>query len=193
MAEPASAPPRKVLLFSGHMIDAPDRAEPRFPPGKEQLAAEAIAATLESLGAGPEDLAICGGACGGDLLFAEAALARGTALELYIPFEEPQFLAKSVDFADAGWHARFDAAKARAALHVLPLERDPTPEGEDPYERNNLWMLDSAMRFGSEKVEFICLWNGKQGDGPGGTRHLMQEVQRGAGRTHRLDTTKLWL
>jgi len=192
MADHSAASPRKVLLFSGHMIDAPDRAEPRFPPDKEGIAAQAIAATLESLGAGPEDLAICGGACGGDLLFAEATLARGAALELYLPFGEAVFLEKSVTFADADWHARFDQAKSRAVLHVLPFELGANPPGEDPYARNNLWMLESAMRFGPEKVDFICLWNGKQGDGPGGTRHLMQEVQRRAGRIHWLDTTKLW-
>jgi hypothetical protein len=191
-ADTASARPRKVLLFSGHMIDAPDRAEPRFPPDKEGLAADAIATVLGSLDAGREDLAICGGACGGDLLFAEAALARGAGLEIYIPFDEAQFLERSVDFADADWHARFIAAKAEAAVHVLPRERGKTPSGEDPYERNNLWMLDCAMRFGPEKVDFICLWNGKQGDGSGGTRHLMQEVRRRAGRTHWIDTTKLW-
>lgn len=185
--------PRKVLLFSGHMIDAPGRAEPRFPPDKEEIAAGAIAATLDSIGAGSDDLAICGGACGGDLLFAEAALARGTALELYIPFEEPTFLENSITFADADWQERFDAAKSRAAFHVLPLERGPTRDGENAYERNNLWMLESATRFGPEKVELVCLWNGQAGDGPGGTRHLMQEVERRAGHTHWLDTTKLWL
>lgn len=191
MPQPAAFP-RKVLLFSGHMIDAPGREQPRFPADKEPLASHAIAETFDHLEVSPDDLAICGGACGGDLLFAEAALERGAWLELYIPFEEPTFLAKSVDFAGNGWRARFFAAKSRAVLHTLPNERGAPPAGEDPYERNNLWMLESAMRFGAEKVEFICLWNGKQGDGPGGTRHLMEEVRRNAGRTHWLDTTKLW-
>jgi hypothetical protein len=36
------APPLKVLL-GGHMIDAPGRREPRFPAGKELVAADAIA------------------------------------------------------------------------------------------------------------------------------------------------------
>jgi hypothetical protein len=58
---------------------------------------------LAQIEAGPHDLAICGG----DLLFAEAALARGAGLEVYIPFDEPRFLANSVDFADANWHDRF--------------------------------------------------------------------------------------
>src|SRR3569833_1941273 len=91
--------PKNVLLFTGHMIDAPDRKTPRFPADKEQTAAAAIAKTLEDIGAASGDLSISGGACGGDLLFSEACMARGMALELYIPFDEPTFLAKSVDFA----------------------------------------------------------------------------------------------
>jgi hypothetical protein len=188
----ASTQPRKVLLFSGHMIDAPGRKEARFPPDREPIAANAIAETLARIGAGTDDLAICGGACGGDLLFAEAGLARGATLEVYIPFDEQTFLANSVDFADADWRARYFAVKSRAALHVGTEEFGPLAAGDDPYERNNLWMLQSAIRLGAEKIDFICLWNGKGGDGPGGTQHLMQEVRRKAGRIHWLDTNRLW-
>ena len=192
MSAPSLAPPRTVALFSGHMIDAPGRAAPRFPPDKEPIAAAAIAAALADLGAGPDDLAICGGACGGDLLFAEAALARGARLELYIPFEEPRFLEKSVDFANRDWRARFVAAKARGVLHVAPRELGATSKGEDPYERNNRRMLDAALRFGPDKVTFLCLWNGEGGDGPGGTRHMMEEVRKRGGRALWLDTKNLW-
>ncbi len=191
MGEPNDRP-RKVVLFSGHMIDGPRRERPRFPPDKEPIAANAIAAALADLSAGPRDLGICGGACGGDLLFGEAALARSARLELYIPFDEPTFLEGSVDFAGDDWRARFLEAKARAALHVLPLERGPTPVGEDPYERNNLWMLEAASRFGPDKVDFVCLWNGESGDGPGGAQHMMEEVRKAGGRALWLDTTKLW-
>jgi hypothetical protein len=192
MAEANPAAPPKVALFSGHMIDAPGREKARFPPDKELVAAGAVATALIDLGLGTDDLAICGGACGGDLLFAEAALARGARLELYIPFEEPTFLEKSVDFADRDWRARFFAAKARSVIHVAPHELGPTREGEDPYERNNRWMLDAALRFGADKVDFVCLWNGEGGDGPGGTKHMMEEVRNKGGRTTWLDTTKLW-
>jgi hypothetical protein len=192
MGEPNDWSPRKAVLFSGHMIDAPGREKPRFPPDKEPVAAGAIASALADLDVGAGDLSICGGACGGDLLFAEAALARGARLELYIPFEEPTFLEKSVDFAGGDWRARFFAAKARAVLHVAPLELGLLPEGEDPYERDNRWMLDSALRFGADKVDFVCLWNGEGGDGPGGTKHMMEEVRRRGGRAQWLDTTKLW-
>ena len=191
MSDP-SRPRRNVVLFSGHMIDAPGREQARFPADKEPIAGRAIAAALAGLDVGPRDICICGGACGGDLLFAEAALARSAGLELYIPFEEPRFLEKSVDFADADWRARYFRVKARALLHVLSAERGPTLANEDPYERNNLRMLDAASRFGADEVDFVCLWDGERGDGPGGAQHLMDEVQKRGGSAHWLDTRKLW-
>src|ERR1700721_4434224 len=118
MPEFSPQPPRKVVLCSGHMIDAPGREKPRFPPAKEPIAAQAIAGALADLHVGPDDLCICGGACGGELLFAEAALARSALLEIYIPFDEATFLKKSVDFANKDWRARFFAAKGGSALHV---------------------------------------------------------------------------
>jgi hypothetical protein len=187
----SDVPPQKVLLFSGHMIDAPGRKAARFPAEKEPVAASAIANTVAEIGAGPGDLAICGGACGGDLIFAEACLARGMRLELYIPFDQPTFLANSVDFAGASWHDRFLAAKSKATLHVMPEKLGPLPAGENPYERNNLWMLESAARFGAEKMILICLWNGQGGDGPGGARHLMEEAGRKTDRIYWLDTRRL--
>jgi hypothetical protein len=192
MQNTSPEPPRKIALFSGHMIDVPGREKPRFPPDKEPIAALAIAEALADLGVGPADLAICGGACGGDLLFAEAALVRGSRFELYVPFDEPTFLERSVDFANRDWRARYFAAKAPAVLHVASSELGPLQEGEDAYELNNRWMLDSALRFGPAKVDLVCLWNGEGGDGPGGTRHMMDAVRSRGGRARWLDTTKLW-
>jgi hypothetical protein len=192
-ADPDTAP-RQVLLFSGHMIDAPDRATPRFPAGNEATATAAIATLLDgaAIKTGPRDLAICGAACGGDLIFAEACLDRGSALELYIPFDEAAFLTKSVDFAGPQWRKRYFAAKAQATLHVMPDELGPLTPGDNAYERNNMWMLDAAARFGATKLVFICLWDGQGGDGPGGARHLMDEAGRRTKRIHHIDTRTLW-
>lgn len=190
-AEQAINPPNAVVLFSGHMIDAPDRKTPRFPIGKEPFAAAAIVDALSSIGVAGGDLAICGGACGGDLLFAEACLAKGMQVELYIPFDEPTFLANSVDFAPGHWHQRYLAVKSRATLHVMPDELGPLPDGENAYERVNQWMLRMAARFGGERMAFISLWNGEGGDGPGGAKHLMDEVRGKTSRIHWIDTRKL--
>jgi tetratricopeptide (TPR) repeat protein len=197
--EPLQAPklgwqPRLVVLFSGHMIDQSDRPEPRFPADKEPVAAAAIQATLDQLQVGPGDLAISSGACGGDLLFAEAARQRGAQLELHLPFPEPKFMATSVSFAGPAWRDRFVAVRdhERTELLIMSNRLGPEPAGVDPYERNNKWMLYTALAWGSKTVRFIALWDGKGGDGPGGTEHMYRTVQDHAGQVYHLDTTNLW-
>jgi tetratricopeptide (TPR) repeat protein len=186
--------PRLVFLFSGHMIDTPEREEPRFPADKESIAAKTIAEKLAKLGAGPEDLALCGGACGGDLLFAEACLARGLRLSMYIPLDEPQFLHESVTFAGDGWRDRYYAVKAHAntTVRVMPEELGPLPPGANAFARNNLWQLYTALTYGPAKVRFLCLWNRQGGDGPGGTKHMHDAVLKRSGQVYVLDITKLW-
>ncbi len=193
--------PRKVFLFSGHMIDAPDRAEPRFPADKEGIAAKKIAETLDALGAGPEDLALTQGASGGDILFLEACKARGVRLCLMLPLEEPEFIDRSILPATDGnaWRERYYAIKEGLpdAPRVMPDELGPLPKiGRDehasPFERCNLWLLYTALAWGIDKVRFICLWNGAGADGPGGTEHMYNEVKRRTGRVTWLDTRELW-
>lgn len=186
--------PRKVFLFSGHMIDAPGRAEPRFPPEKEAIAATAIDNLLDQLGMGAEDMAICGGACGGDTLFAEAALRRGCRVHLFEQFAEPEFLQDSVAFAGPSWVERYQAIRQNplTRIHIQPQALGPLPAGTDPYERNNLWQLHTALAYGPEKVRFIALWNGQGASGPGGTRHMVETVRNRAGTTHILDTKNLF-
>ena len=192
---PAGWQPRRVFLFSGHMIDAPDRPEPRFPASQEAVAAWAISVTLDTLGAGPEDLALCSGACGGDILFAEACLRRGVRLDLRLPFAVPAFLEKSVSFAGESWRTRFCAIKDNplTSLSIMPDEAGTAPVDANPYERTNLWLLQSALAWGEEKVHFICLWNRQGGDGPGGTGHMHDEVNRRTGQVHVLDTNILFI
>jgi tetratricopeptide (TPR) repeat protein len=187
--------PRRVFLFSGHMIDTPGRADPRFPPAKEPIATRAIAEKLDELGAAhSEDIALCGGACGGDLLFAEACLARGLHLEVRIPFDESTFLHESVNFAGDQWRERYYNVKKNpnTSLLIMPDELGPLPFKSNPYERNNLWQLYSALSWGAEKINFICLWNRKGGDGPGGTKHMHDEVRKRAGQVFVLDTNILF-
>lgn len=185
--------PRQVFLFSGHMVDAADRSRPRFPPDKEPVAAAAIANLLDELGAATDDVGISSGACGGDLLFAEACLRRGLRVEVYLPFVQEEFLNQSVNFAGEYWREKFFGVKERTqGWHIMPQELGSTPADKDSFARINLWMLDQALAYGSAKVNFICLWDGQAGDGPGGTKHLHDAVVQASGKAYVLDTTKLW-
>jgi len=187
--------PRQVLLFSGHMIDAPDRQTPRFPAGKESAAAQKIAEALDQLGVGPEDLAFAQGASGGDLLFLEACQQRNVRLQLLLPLQEPEFIERSILPSTNGdkWRDRFYRLKADLAdaPRIMPDELGPLPKDVGPFERCNLWLLYTALSYGIDKVRFICLWNGGGGDGPGGTAHMYNEVKRRTGRVTWIDSRSL--
>ncbi|MGZ8485373.1 MAG: hypothetical protein ACXW6R_15715 [Candidatus Binatia bacterium] len=156
--------PRQVFLFSGHTIDAADRSPARFPADKEPLAAAAIEKLLDELGAGAADVAISSGACGGDLLFAEACWQRRLRVEIYLPFVEEVFLKESVIFAGEHWREKFFWVKERVqGWHIMPHELGATPTGEDPFAAVNLWMLNQALAYGTRKVSFICLWDRSSG------------------------------
>ncbi len=193
--------PAKVFLFSGHMIDTPDRPIPRFPADKENLAAARIGEALDRLGAGPDDLAIAQGAAGGDILFAEACLACGLRFQMLLPLPEPDFIAASVLPCCAGesWRQRYLALRDRLPLppRIMPDALGPPPSDRDgkpgdPYERCNRWLLYSALVHGLDRLRFICLWDGSGGDGAGGTAHMVMEVTQRAGRITWLDTRELW-
>lgn len=194
LKKPKDWQPRKVFLFSGHMIDSQQRKTVRFPQKKESIAAKAIVNQLKELDAGSEDLAICGGACGGDLLFAEAALTLNLHLELRLPFDIPEFIQNSVSFAGDKWRDRFYQVKdnPNTNLFLMLDELGALPENINPYERNNLWQLYSALSWGVEKVHCICLWDGKGGDGPGGTRHMHDSIKQRSGHVYVLATNTLF-
>ena len=189
--------PRQVFLFSGHMADAPARATPRLPVEMEPAAAAAIEATLDALGAGPGDLALTQGACGGDILFLEACKARGLRLHMMLPLPESEFIERSVSSTThgAGWRERYK--RIRQALvdppRILSDELGPLAQEEDsnPFERCNRWLLATALSWGIGKLSFICLWNGEGGDGPGGTAHMYGEVKRRSGKVSWIDTRTL--
>ncbi len=192
---PKPVEPRQVLLSSGHMMDAPGREPPRFPPAMEAAAAARIAQALDAAGAGSEDLALCQAAAGADLLFLEACLERGVRCQVLLPFAEPEFIERSVLPSQHGerWRERYFAVKARLAEppRIMPAELGPLPKDVNPFERCNLWLLYTALACGVDKVRFFALWNGGGGDGPGGTAHMYNEVKRRTGRVAWIDTRTL--
>jgi hypothetical protein len=148
---------------------------------------------LDKLGACPDDLALTQGACGGDLLFTEACQHRRVRIAWLQPFDEPEFIQRSVVCSGEAWRTRYLKAKATLTteLRSAPDQLGPSPQGVDPFERCNLWLLYTALAYGIDKVWFICLWNGGGGDGPGGTAHMYQEVKRRTGQVVWIDSRSL--
>lgn len=185
--------PRKVFLFSGHMIDSFNRPQPRFPADMETEVQQKISEVLDQLQADVGDLAIAAGiACGGDILFIEACLERQMKIEAYLSFEPAEFIKQSVSFAGDNWVERFYKIKNHPQVNInLQLERiGALPVGEDPFERNNRWALYSSLVYGIDRIRLVVLWDGKGGDGPGGTGDMVKQVRQLGGIVEHLDISK---
>lgn len=78
--------------------------------------ANAAAAIKAALDAQPLSALIGPLACGADILFAEAALARGIDLTIILPFAEDDFIAQSVLSGGEAWLPRYRNCRDAAAM-----------------------------------------------------------------------------
>lgn len=109
----AALPAPTVVICSGHMIDQPDRAAPRFPASAESAVAEALSAALDDL---RPQIAYSSAAAGADILFLEAMQSRGLETNVVLPFAEADFVDTSVRPAGNGWVERFHAVLDQATV-----------------------------------------------------------------------------
>lgn len=171
------APPR-VAHFCGHMFAADEPAEARLKA--------AIDAALEE-----EKIGFAYGAlaCGADILFAEAVLARGVELHVVLPFEEEDFLAQSVRPGGGSWEARYRACATRAASVTFASEMgyfgEPAQFGYGGRMAMGLSRL-RAQHLGAEAVQ-LALWDGAPGQGPAGTAADVAAWRDHGGRTLVID------
>jgi len=193
---------KKVVIASGHMIDEPDRVQQglgeRFPPTKEGVVRDCIANQLERWAIGAGDLAICGAARGGDLLFAELCSERGAEVWLYLALPEADFLEASVRLPNSNWEERYFNLRDRQGVQVF-LQSDrlkSPPKDASVFTRNNLWMLNTARVEANDPKNLYALvvWDEKPtGDGPGGTSDFAARVKKLGGRiAPPINPTKLY-
>ena len=171
------APPR-VAHFTGHMFAADAAAEARLRADFDRLLEE------EAIGFAYGALA-----CGADLLFAEAALARGAELHVVLPFDEQDFLAQSVLPGGEGWVDRYRACMAQAASITLASQMeyfgDPAQYGYGSRMAMGMARL-RAHHLGAEPVQ-IAVWDGKASNGPAGTGADVAAWTAQAGRSRIVD------
>jgi hypothetical protein len=88
-----------------------------------------------------------------------------------LPFPEANFREVSVDFAGARWVERY--LTLTRSPGVTLREMPPVDaSGMDPYERCNRWMVYLALATGAREVRGLVVWDGKHGDGPGGSEYM---------------------
>ena len=158
-----------IVVYTGHMIDTPGRADPRFPPELEDAIRDGIRARIEILA----PVAVYGSAaCGADILCLECAQELGAELHIILPFSAEQFRATSVDLRPEGhWGDRFEKLLEQAK-EVLVISQRPPPVGESIFEYSNLIMTGLARlraQMLDTSLHGIAVWDGRPAAGEGGT------------------------
>jgi hypothetical protein len=187
-AEDAATNPqrKRVILCTGHMVDSPNRKSARFPNTKaaEAEAARMIAEAVQrEQELAPEGIiGIAGGACGADILFHEICEKAGIETRLMLALPRTQFCATSVQHGGPEWVERYnrlcDRKKPRVLAETEELPRWLRSKADySIWQRNNLWILFNALSMNALNLTLIALWDGGVGDGPGGTEHLVAEVE----------------
>lgn len=175
------------------MIDAPGRKQPRFPPSKEQAVRASIAEQLGRWGTGANDVGICGGARGADILFAEECVARGARMVLLIALPEEEFLERSVRLPHSDWESRYRALQAKCETRFQHKEWYDRHPGLDVFSRNNLWCIEMAVALvRPEAIRALLVWDGQPtGDGPGGTSDFAARIRARGGDIAIINPLKL--
>jgi hypothetical protein len=200
MAAQTPVAPGRVVLFTGHMIDAPGRGSPRFPPTRaaEEEARRMIRASLEEERQHEPGtlVGVAGGACGGDILFHELCEEMGIESRLFLALPPDRFCARSVQHGGRDWVERYTRLCRRVAPRVLS-ESETLPawlrakKDYGVWERNNLWMLFNALALDSRSLTLIALWDNGPADGPGGTADLVAQVTARGHKVDRLPAERL--
>jgi hypothetical protein len=190
--------PPRVILFTGHRIDASNRGAPRFPAAKENAARAMIYAAVaeEKAKTGDTLLGLTGGASGGDILFHEVCEELNIPTRMYLVLPKPAYLKAPVADSGAGWVDRFNRLYDKLDPRVLS-DSDRLPrwlrakQNYDIWQRSNLWMLHNALALSQDHLTLIALWNGATGDGPGGTEDMVERAAERGARFIHLDSRKL--
>ena len=121
-------------------------------------------------------LGYSGAAGGADLIFAETLQALGGESSLILPVDRQTFCEWSVAAAGETWIGRFRIALDRAcAVMESPFSREDLETG-NIWDFGNRMILGHALRRASEletPLKVIAVWDGKPGDGRGGTADMV--------------------
>ena len=177
---------KRVLIFTGHLIDAAGREEKRFPVGMLKEARRLIRTYLdEEIRHDAPDVAVTSLGAGGDMIFADEVLKSGIPLVVFLPFEKERFLNESVSYkkmekeGESGrWALEFERILEQAERVIYSKE----DSGENnPFEACNNAMRDYALEEAGGEREFvsaIALMRPQEALKGGGTSHFVEDLRK---------------
>lgn len=167
-------PRPRVVVCAGHMIDQAGRPVPRFPAKLEVAVRAAVRARLQTMG---PVIGYASAACGTDIIFLETVAKLGGTIHIVLPYQRDDFVRDSVDIIPgADWRERCERLLDQAEVTTVSAQR--LSRGGISYEYANRVLLGLARshteRLGTVLTPF-AVWDGKAGDGPGGTDWIVRQ------------------
>ncbi|MCP3933233.1 MAG: DUF4071 domain-containing protein [Bacteroidetes bacterium] len=164
--------PATVILFTGHMIDHPKRKVARFPSGLEKKIKTEINRFLDSFDSA---IGYSSAACGADILFAEAMLAKGWEVNIMLPFAVEDFIQTSVEYAGLNWVKRFRRVIDKASS-VKMLTEEAYNDDEILFNfAGKLFHGFASLRAENLGIEphLLAVWDGVETTFIGGTSDIV--------------------
>ena len=154
-----------VVVFTGHLIDAPDRPDARFPPSAEPAV---FAQIKRYVGEVRAKVAFASAACGADILFLEAMLELGGEINIVLPSDMESFVQASVvPGGNENWVERFHRV-VKAAKQVTYASQHAATEVYLAYANVLMFGLAKSRARGIEgQVRALAVWDGLPGAGGG--------------------------
>ena len=176
-----------VVCATGHVIDSSGRPIPRFPATREASVRLRIQALLKRWGV---RLGYSGAAGGADIIFAETIQSLGGETCLILPVDRETFCRWSVEGSGGEYVERYNAALTKAAfVSESPFARQDLEAG-GLWDFGNRMILGNALRRASEletPLKVLAVWDGKHGDGRGGTADMVSLARHCGLTVHVID------
>ena len=194
-------PRDRTLVATGHRADAKDRPAPRFPNTADCID-KAKAWLRKTIAAEKEKTkgkisGIGGAASGTDLLFHEVCEELGIPTKVVLPIPAQEYRRQSVSDGGEDWVEMFNARIAKNPPIILSNSAELPSWTKDiakygVFQRGNIWAMEDALLRPNADTTLIALWNGKAGDGPGGTADMVRLAEEHGAKICKENTDELF-
>ena len=179
-----------VLAFAGHMVDTDERNVPRLPATLVPAVRGALDRHLAGL---HQPIVFSSAACGGDLLFIEAALAQHAEVNVVLPFDRADFIRTSVAVGGGAWVRRFDDALSRVTRIIMATDENHL--GDDILFEHAARLVEGFSRLRAAQLEtsprMLCVIDPSSDGGVGGTQSAYERWKRTIGPPQVIDLRAL--
>lgn len=192
-------PHENVLAITGHMMDGPNRAQPRFPDTVENLvqAKKAIYRILNYLRTiSPIDVIYMGGTHGFDRLVLAWAFEYHVQVHQFRPYCERDFYQNAVtgetsptnSYWTRLWEVEHRRLNKQVFIHEPVINNQPASHQDlkkvypdDPYAcfTDVNFAILNMLELAGQRGRVLAHWDGTGAeDSPGGTRHLISTAMK---------------